>query len=285
MSAEPFVLSQRVRPRHCDAQAMVYAGRYHEFCEDAFLGWLEHVGLPYAGLRARSPGVDLVVSGAQYSYRRPARLDDELLISVTGETTSQSALAARFEIWRGDELVATASISYVAVHDGRRCPVPDELWRLIPQRTPADAPAQPDASAQPEAPAEPDAEPLLDALHKAQAALYGDGDSAGLEQLLDPGIVWRIPGHNQISGTYRGVEEVIAYMRRRRELADATFRMHRREVLAGPSHIAALTDGTAERDGARHSWSTVGLYRARNGRILECTLIPLDAEAFDAAWR
>jgi YbgC/YbaW family acyl-CoA thioester hydrolase len=267
VTTEPFVMSQPVRPRHCDAQAMVYAGRYHEFCEDAFLGWLEHVGLSYARLRALD--VDLVISDARYSYRRPARLDDELLIAVTAETTAESALAARFEIRRGDDLLATAVIGYVAVRGGRRCPVPDGLRTLIPPR--------PQAA--------PNAEALIDALHNAQAALYGDGDSAGVRRLLDPEIVWRVPGQNQIAGTYRGVDEVIGYMQRRRELANATFRMHRGEVLAGPSHFAALTDGTAERHGVRHSWSTVGLYRARDGRILECTLIPLDSDAFDAAWR
>ena len=267
MSSSPFVLSQPVRPRHCDAQAMVYAGRYHEFCEDAFLGWLEHLGLPYAGLRALD--VDLVISDARYSYRRPGRLDDELLIAVTGETTAQSALTAQFEIRRGGDLLATASIGYVAVRDGRRSPVPDQLRRLIP------APA---GAAQ-------DAQKLLDALHEAQAALYGDGDSSGVRRLLDPQIVWRVPGRNQIAGTYRGIDEVIDYMQRRRALANATFRMHRREVMAGPSHFAALTDGTAERDGVRYSWSTVGLYRARDGLILECALIPLDPEAFDAAWQ
>jgi YbgC/YbaW family acyl-CoA thioester hydrolase len=267
MSSSPFVLSQPVRPRHCDAQAMVYAGRYHEFCEDAFLGWLEHLGLPYAGLRALD--VDLVISQARYSYRRPARLDDELLIAVTGETTAESALTAEFEIRRGGDLLATASIGYVAVRGGRRCPVPDQLRRLIPPRAGADQ----------------DAERLLDALHKAQSALYGDGDASGLRRLLDPQIVWRVPGHNQIAGTYRGIDEVVGYMQRRRALANATFRMHRREVMAGPSHFAALTDGTAERDGVRHSWSTVGLYRARDGLILECALIPLDPEAFDAAWQ
>jgi ketosteroid isomerase-like protein len=130
-----------------------------------------------------------------------------------------------------------------------------------------------------------DAELLLDALHTAQAALYGSGDAEGVVRLLDPGIVWRIPGHNLIAGTYQGVEEVIGYMLRCRELANATFRMHRREVLVGPSHFAALTDGTVERRGVRHEWSTIGLYRARNGRIVECTLIPLDPEAFDTAWQ
>ena len=265
MSSSAFVLSQPVRPRHCDAQAMVYAGRYHEFCEDAFLGWLEHLGLPYAGLRALD--VDLVISDARYSYRRPARLDDELLITVTGEATEQSVLTADFEIRRGGDLLATASISYVAVQGGRRCPVPDALRRLVPAGSARDA------------------EALLDALHRAQAALYSDGDPAGVRRLLDAKIVWRVPGHNQIAGTYRGIDEVIAYMQRRRALADASFRMRRLEVMAGPSHFAALTDGTAERNGVRHSWSTIGLYRARDGRIVECSLIPLDPEAFDAAWQ
>jgi YbgC/YbaW family acyl-CoA thioester hydrolase len=264
VSAEPFVISQRVRPRHCDAQAMVYAGRYHEFCEDAFLDWLAHAGLSYAGLRTLD--ADLVISEARYSYRRPARLDDELLVAVAAETTSESALTARFEIRRGDDVLATALITYVAVRAGRRCPLPAVLRDVVPE-------------------AAPDAERLLEALHNAQAALYGDGDDAGVRRLLDPGIVWRIPGHNQIAGTYRGVEEVIAYMLRRRELANATFRMDRREIMAGPSHFAALTDGTAERHGVTYSWSTIGLYRARDGRILECSLIPLDPDAFDAAWQ
>jgi RNA polymerase sigma-70 factor, ECF subfamily len=53
--------------------------------------------------------------------------------------------------------------------------------------------------------------------------------------------------------------------------------------------IAAVLDrsepAAQQRHGVRYSWSTVGLYRAREGRILECALIPLDPGAFDAAWR
>jgi YbgC/YbaW family acyl-CoA thioester hydrolase len=244
---------------------MVYAGRYHEFCEDAFTGWLDHLNFSYARLRALD--VDLVISESRYSYRRPARLDDELLIAVTGEVATESALTAHFAVRRSTDLLATAVISYVAVHDGHRGQLPGELRSLIP------GPA-----------ADPDAESLLEALHDAQAVLYGSGDTAGVERLLDPEIVWHVPGHNLIAGRYQGIEEVIGYMLRRREIADATFRMHRREVLAGPSHFAALTDGTVERNGLSHQWSTIGLYRARNGRIAECALIPLDPAAFDAVW-
>jgi acyl-CoA thioesterase FadM len=44
VTVAPFVMEHQVRPRHCDAQAMVHAARYHDFYEDAFLGWLEHIG-------------------------------------------------------------------------------------------------------------------------------------------------------------------------------------------------------------------------------------------------
>ena len=33
-----------------------------------------------------------------------------------------------------------------------------------------------------------------------------------------------------------------------------------------------------------HTWSTVGLYDTRDGRIAVCWLLPLDATEFDAIW-
>jgi hypothetical protein len=61
--------------------------------------------------------------------------------------------------------------------------------------------------------------------------------------------------------------------------------MHPGEVLVGDGdHVAVLTDGTAVLDGIEQQWSTVGLYRIRDGRIAACSLLPLDPEAFDRIW-
>jgi ketosteroid isomerase-like protein len=126
---------------------------------------------------------------------------------------------------------------------------------------------------------------LLDRLHAAQNEYYGGGSSAALEALLDPGIVWTVPGRSPIAGTYRGREEVFGYFARRRDLAGGTFAMTRRDVLAGEGdRIAALTDGVATIGGTEHRWSTVGLYDVAGGRIAACWLLPLDAGAFDAIW-
>ena len=62
--------------------------------------------------------------------------------------------------------------------------------------------------------------------------------------------------------------------------------MHRRDILVGDSRrIAALTDGTATRDGREHQWSTVGLYDVdEDDKIGACWLLALDQRGFDAAW-
>jgi ketosteroid isomerase-like protein len=126
---------------------------------------------------------------------------------------------------------------------------------------------------------------LLDRLHKAQNEFYAGGSGAALEQLLTPDITWNVPGDNRIAGNYRGIEEVFGYFRRRRELADHTFQMKRRDVLAGGGdRIAALTDGFATIRNVDHRWSTVGLYDVIGRQIAACWLLPLDQRAFDAIW-
>ena len=127
---------------------------------------------------------------------------------------------------------------------------------------------------------------LLDRLHHAQNDFYAGGASAALERLLTRDIAWTVPGTNAIAGTYRGLDEVLAYMARRRDLARGTFEMQRRDILTGDGdRIAALTDGVATIGGAEHRWSTVGLYEIDGDRIAACWLLPLDAPAFDLIWR
>ena len=126
---------------------------------------------------------------------------------------------------------------------------------------------------------------LLDRLHEAQNEFYAGGSDAALEQLLSSDITWTVPGNNRIAGTYRGLEEVFDYFRRRRDLADRTFRMERQDVLVGDGkRIAALTDGSATIGAVEHHWSTVGLYDVIDQRIAACWLLPLDQRAFDAIW-
>jgi SnoaL-like domain len=126
---------------------------------------------------------------------------------------------------------------------------------------------------------------LLSRLHAAQNEHYSGGSDAALRRLLAPAITWTVPGDNSIAGTYTGLEEVLGYFRRRRDLAGRTFQMRQRDVLVGAGErIAALVDGCATIGDVTHRWSTVGLYDVSGGRIAACWLLPLDQRAFDAIW-
>lgn len=126
---------------------------------------------------------------------------------------------------------------------------------------------------------------LIDRLHDAQNEFYSGGSGAALEQILAAHISWIVPGENQIAGAYLGIEAVFDYFRRRRDLADGTFQMQRRDILAGDGdRVAALTDGFAKFSGVERRWSTVGLYEIADQQITACWLLPLDQRAFDLVW-
>ncbi len=126
---------------------------------------------------------------------------------------------------------------------------------------------------------------LLRRLHKVQQAFYAGGDEAPVRALLTDDVHWHVPGRNAIAGDYQGIDAVLAYFHRRRDLVDRTFRMHPDDVLVGDGdRVAALTDGTAVVGGVQRRWSTVGLYQVRDGRVAGCWLLPLDPATFDDIW-
>jgi YbgC/YbaW family acyl-CoA thioester hydrolase len=252
-----------VPPRFCDAQGMVHASRYHEFLEDAFLRWLDDKAMSYEALRAT--GLDLVIGTTTIRYRRPAHLGDRLHVTAQAVHSTPSTVTVDFAVARDPAaVIAEATITYVAVRKGTSAPLPPEL--AVPDR---DDPSPPT---------------LLERLHNAQARLYAGGSDEPLTDVLHPDVSWHVPGKSPIAGHYAGRAAVIAYMERRRDLADRSFRMQTDEVLVGPSYFAALTRGTAVIAGASHGWKTIGLYRCEDGLIKECFLLPFDQEAFDRIW-
>jgi ketosteroid isomerase-like protein len=115
--------------------------------------------------------------------------------------------------------------------------------------------------------------------------MYAGGDVEPVRALLTEDIAWHVPGDNAIAGVYRGIDAVLDYFRRRRAVAGNSLQLQPGELLVGDQdHLASLTDGTAIVNGVQHTWSTVGLYRTRNGKISACWLLPLDQNAFDQVW-
>jgi ketosteroid isomerase-like protein len=129
----------------------------------------------------------------------------------------------------------------------------------------------------------PHAELVLE-FHDRQNRFYGGGEQAPVGELLTDDVTWHVPGRSAISGDYRGRDEVLRYFARRRELANATFRIDVRGALADDERTIILAGGEMEYDGQTFAWGTVGIFRISDGAIAECWVVPYDQPSFDRIW-
>jgi ketosteroid isomerase-like protein len=123
-------------------------------------------------------------------------------------------------------------------------------------------------------------EALLRRLYDSRAAR----DETSLAAALAPDVVWHVPGRSAIAGNYRGIEEVLRYMRRRLRLSDGTFQVAVHDMLANDAYRVVIASGRAVRQGQSLEWRTHGLFRFNEARIAECWVLPEDQYAFDRLW-
>jgi ketosteroid isomerase-like protein len=127
-------------------------------------------------------------------------------------------------------------------------------------------------------------EQLIREFHDHQNCFYAGGAQAPVAAMLSDDVAWHVPGHSALAGDYRGRDEVLRYFARRRELANATFRIDVRGVLADDERAVILAAGELEHGGRAFAWGTVVIFRLARGRIAECWTVPYDQDAFDEIW-
>ena len=81
----------RVYWEDTDAGGIVFYANYLKFMERARTEWLRSLGVAQRELRERTGG-QFVVSETTLKYHRPARLDDELLVTAEVRQTGSASL-------------------------------------------------------------------------------------------------------------------------------------------------------------------------------------------------
>jgi acyl-CoA thioester hydrolase len=136
----PFRWASRVYWEDTDGGGIVYYGNYLRFLERARTEWLRSLGFSQREL-AEEPGILFAVVSLNIEYRRPAKLDDELVI--TCEPAVEGAASIRFaqRIYRGagaaltkDGLLVEASVRVACVDARTLRPkrLPDFLANAAP---------------------------------------------------------------------------------------------------------------------------------------------------------
>lgn len=97
--AAPFTFPVRVYWEDTDAGGVVYYASYLRFLERARSEWLRSLGIDQAGL-LRDERLQFAVVEAHVRYRRPARYDDMLVVSVRVEECRGASVVMQQEIRR-----------------------------------------------------------------------------------------------------------------------------------------------------------------------------------------
>lgn len=138
---EPVSLPTRSRPfRHpvrvywedTDAGGVVFYANYLKFFERARTEWLRSLGIGQQQLR-EATGAIFVVTDTTMNYRQPARLDDELAITVVVDELRAASMRLSQQAWRDSSLLCEGAIRIgcVDAQNLRPCRIPPAITSLF----------------------------------------------------------------------------------------------------------------------------------------------------------
>jgi len=103
----------RVRTYECDANGHVNNANYLHYLEYARHEFLRDVGFDY--LAMVKAGYGIFVAKITIEYKKPATIDDELLINSWPVKKGAVSGVIAQEIWRGEDLLVEAKVTWAFV--------------------------------------------------------------------------------------------------------------------------------------------------------------------------
>ena len=128
------VLPVRVYYEDTDFTGVVYHANYLRYFERGRSDFLRMAGVSHTDLLAHHEPTAFVVTRMEIDFKKPARIDDALLVRTTYDEARGPRLAISQRITRGDDLIAAAAVSAACISmDGRpRKPPPGLVEALRP---------------------------------------------------------------------------------------------------------------------------------------------------------
>lgn len=137
VSSHSHPLTVRVYWEDTDAGGVVYYANYLKFMERARTEWLRTLGVHQEALRSQE-GVQFVVADMQVRYLAPAKLDDQLTVTVSVAEQGRASMLLEQQVWRGDTLLAQGQVRVGCVDTRTLAPkrMPARVLGVLNQTTP-----------------------------------------------------------------------------------------------------------------------------------------------------
>lgn len=122
-----FQLPVRVYFEDTDAGGIVYHARYLYFLERARTEWLRQLGFNQSNLQEQQ--VVFVIRDMQIRWQSPARLDDELLVSVRVDKIKKASMVMSQIITSGEITNVSATVTIACLQSDTMKPmaIPQEI--------------------------------------------------------------------------------------------------------------------------------------------------------------
>jgi acyl-CoA thioester hydrolase len=121
-------ISIRVRYAETDRMGLLHHANYLVYFEQGRIELLRSLGMSYKDLEDQ--GYLMVLTRMQVRYRSPARCDDLLTLRTTVVRSTLVKIEHRYELFRGDVLVAEAESTVACIdRDGKVQALPEALQR------------------------------------------------------------------------------------------------------------------------------------------------------------
>jgi acyl-CoA thioester hydrolase len=120
----------RVRFGEIDGMGIVYHPNYLSYMEMGRTEFMRDLGLSYR--EVEEGGIRLVVADVGARYLKPAKYDEELVVRTFVHEVGRVRLSFRYEVRRGDDLLATGHTVLASTdHRGRLRRLPETLLELL----------------------------------------------------------------------------------------------------------------------------------------------------------
>ena len=114
---------------------------------------------------------------------------------------------------------------------------------------------------------------------------FNTGDIATLVELFAEDIVEHQPGHNIMSGDYKGLAAVLGFYGRLAAETGGTFRAELERLLANDQRVVSVHHTTAQRNGKALDCRTSLLFEIRDGKVVDVDTLDEDIDAWEDFFR
>ena len=110
---------------------------------------------------------------------------------------------------------------------------------------------------------------------------FASYDLDTIRALFADDVVWHVGGRNQLSGTFKGKDEVFGWFAKLLTLSEGTFKIDVHDVMANDTHAVVLSNDTAQRGDKHLDLQAVAVYHIEGGQVKEAWFFNSDVYADD----